>query len=374
MQKILEPLRLLIRLFRYKVWCLDGRERLTKENLSIIFVGKNRSKNFLKYLAFETPPKETDCGHIWLWNLLNLNSKKYADYPIVMIELRRPVFRILRKSYGFYIPDWLAGEFDFSTTKNQIKKNKGVKNDVRIIRKYGLTYEISKDPQTFHYYYHHMYLPYIKNKYGEAAAMMGYDKLMKNPNRSELLLIKMNDEYVAAENHLYKGNHVKVWSLGVKDGNLDLLRYGVIGALYYFRYKHLHKKGFKRIDAGLTRAFIKDGALRYKKKWGMEVINTKAGGFWLWLRKPSCGVKSFLKNNPFIFEQKGELHRAVFLKDIKELNEDRLAELNHRHRVPGTSALHLFLFDSTQKDISTFDIQGETIHISSAQNLFKSYG
>ena len=359
------------RLLRYKLWHLEGKERITQDPLSFCFAGTQRNKNFLADLAFDESPKETERGHTWLWDVIKRNGKKCTDSPMIFIELRRPLSHFLPKPEGFYLPSWLKGKFDGPTTAIQLKTSRSIKSDISKIRKYGLTYEISKKPQHFRHYYHHMYLPYIKNVYGEAAAPMGYEQMMKKMNRSELLLIKMRDEYVAAENHLYEKNRVKIWSLGVKDGNRDYLRYGVIGALYYYRYVHLGEKGFEQYDAGLTRPFIKDGVMQYKKKWGFTATKAQPGGFWMRLRVPSPGVISFLQSNPFIFVKKGKLNSAVFLQEIKGFDTDLLARTNHEYRIPGTSDFYLFLFDFAGGGPSTRDVQGGKIHIRSARSLFK---
>jgi len=134
---------------------------------------------------------------------------------------------------------------------------------------------------------------------------------------------------------------------------------------------HLGEKGFEQYDAGLTRPFIKDGVMQYKKKWGFTATKAQPGGFWMRLRVPSPGVISFLQSNPFIFVKKGKLNSAVFLREIKGFDKDQLARTNHEYRIPGTSDFYLFLFDYNGVGPSIQDIQGGKIHIRSARSLFR---
>ena len=118
-----------------------------------------------------------------------------------------------------------------------------------------------------------------------------------------------------------------VWT-GMKPG-ADFKRIpGATDALDYFSLLYAHLKGFRWLDFGPSRSDLRDGALRYKRKWGSEII---AGHFKQPLIYWTCHGRSeaaqeFLQRHAFVSKQNGAL-KALFFLDSNDRTEAQLSEV-----------------------------------------------
>ena len=64
---------------------------------------------------------------------------------------------------------------------------------------------------------------------------------------------------------------------------------------------------------GLSRAFLNDGTLRYKKKWGMKLRVFRKYTYALRMLRDTLPSRSFFQHNPFFCLSGGALYEAFFL-------------------------------------------------------------
>ena len=148
-----------------------------------------------------------------------------------------------------------------------------------------------------------MYVPHITRIHGNKSFLVPYHEIKEKAKDCELLLIKNNKEYIAGLLIRYdsKKNIPRLWQLGIKDGNLVYVKAGAMGALYYYALNHLKEKGYKKVNFYLSRAFLNDGVLQYKKKWGFQVLPLRLTRAVPWFMvKPlsnTTGTKRFFSRN-----------------------------------------------------------------------------
>jgi hypothetical protein len=100
--------------------------------------------------------------------------------------------------------------------------------------------------------------------------------------------------------------------------------------------------------AGSSKAFLNDGVLQYKRKWGMKIVGAKESLFVLDVMQSGDGVKSFLANNPFCQLSDGKLVAEVFSPEDEELSEERLLEINKLFYLSGISYLNIHRFGAAE--------------------------
>jgi hypothetical protein len=180
-----------------------------------------------------------------------------------------------------------------------------------------------------------MYRPYILKVHGNRAALMSYDAMMNAYGITELLLIKQGGNYIAGENLLYEGKSVRAWSLGVVDGETQHVKNGVIGALYYYKIGYLQGRGYRKFNAGASRPFLKDGVIRYKRKWGLSLTCPRPGGWWLRYDPAHPSAQAFISVNPFIYYREREM-RSYFSADMsRDSTHDELSGGWAKYSIPG---------------------------------------
>jgi len=58
---------------------------------------------------------------------------------------------------------------------------------------------------------------------------------------------------------------------GVRGGNREYVQAGAVAALYEFALRHAEEKGCRKVKFYRSRAFLQDGALRFKRTLSQEL-------------------------------------------------------------------------------------------------------
>ena len=156
------------------------------------------------------------------------------------------------------------------------------------------------------------------------------------------LLIKKEKVYIAGILLVIRKNSARLWSLGIKDGSIDYIKDGAMGALFYFAVRYLQERGYERMNFGSSRAFLKDGVLKYKKKWNQKIIGTSRTGFLMKPISKTAGLEGFLLNNPFVFADKNGLSGAIFVETDEPLSEKESRKIYKDYHLAGISNLFIY--------------------------------
>ena len=351
---LLSPVKViykLIGIIRPDVWIMTGNEASSGQELGIIFAGLEIDKNYIRTLAFGDSYQEHPVGRKWLWAVRKVNDRQGQDCSLLVVEAPHCSARLSAKIKYLFIPSWVNGELDISVERSSIfrSRNKSLQSDLRRIRKNNLHFEVTRNLSDLHNFYFNMYVPYTTRAHGDRSKIMtyGYVKagFKKRGLFTDLLLVKENEECIAGILFRCRKDKAKLSTLGVKDGNPDYVGHGAIGAVFSFAIQYLADKGFTRIDLGGSRAFLKDGVLRYKRKWHQRISSKKGPAFLVKVLSQTEGLRGFLLNNPFAYQDTTELRGAVFVDGDKPLAKRDFADIYKSFYVEGLSKLVVYRFD-----------------------------
>jgi hypothetical protein len=303
--------------------------------------GSKENMNLLIKLAFGSSYEEHYLGKSWGWQIGRTVREKGYQCSLMVLEAPASFRRLLRKN-SFHIPGWIFGEVDISDYSSLLK-NSSLQSDLRRIRKNSLNFEIRNEIDQLDNFYQNMYIPYISKAHANRAVLMDYDFIVREFQKCDLLLIKKENSYIAGCLISYSEHEPRLWSLGVKDANISYIHDGAIGALFCFAVRHLRERGYKKVNFGLSRPFLNDGVLRYKKKWGLKIISADRIGYMITLLSLEDATRGFLYNNPFIF-QNGDKRfiGAVFVKRDASFTEDDFKKLYKDYYFQGMSSLNIY--------------------------------
>jgi len=278
------------------------------------------------------------------------------------------------KKKCFYIPFWLQGEVDISADISSPIKSDSLQTDLRRIRKNKLHFEVTNQASQFHEFYYNMYLSFITKRHGKTAVLMRYDDMMQRlkAGTCELLLISKENKHVAGQLLVYGEKVPRLWSVGVKDGNLSYLKDGVVAATIYFSVQYLKEKGYKKMNIGASRAFLKDGVLWYKKKWDRNIVGTPKMGFLIKPLSKTTAVKGFFLNNPFIYVHENRLNGAIFAEAAQPFSKEDFQKFYKDYYLNGMSKLFIYRFgesSSRTQEIVPPEFS-DRVAICSAESLF----
>jgi hypothetical protein len=346
-QFIFLPAKSVIRfidILRQDVWLIKGKEAKGKHDLVVLFAGSEENKNFLNSLLFDSFCQENYVGKKWLWNICKTVERNSDECSLMITQLPKKLRAFFRSESSFFIPYWIVGEVNISADISFFLRNKSLASDLRRIRKNNLNFELTNELSQFNNFYYNMYIPHITKVHGNGVVLMEYDFMEREFKNCDLLLVKNEKDYIAGILLAYKKQEVRLWSLGVKDGNSDYVRDGAIGALFYFAVNYLQEKGYKTVNFGASRAFLRDGVLKYKKKWGLKIVGTFKKGFLVTPLSKTKGLKEFLLNNPFIYMDKCGFNSAVFIENPEALSKKDMEKLYKDYYLTGVSKLFIYRF------------------------------
>jgi len=326
---------------RLNLWLVTGDERVSRRPFSILYSANISNLKYLLGLTFGDSFKERYLGRAWLWNIPKMIAEIGQDCSLMIVQVRKSHFKLLRSSNWFYIPNWVVGEADIPRDPT-VTKNSSLKSDFRRIRKNSLQYEVTQNPQRFDDFYHDMYVPQITKAHGSSAFIISYEYMRAEFQNCDLLLVTKQEKHIAGILIAYEKSVPRLWSLGVRDSNPEYIKDGAVGALFYFSMAYLRDKGFKKVKFGRSRAFLRDGVLHYKRKWNQRIVGTSKNGFALKVISCSEAVKVFLHQNPFIFESRGSLHGAIFMDEEKALTPEDFEKIDKQHFHDGLSKLFIY--------------------------------
>jgi hypothetical protein len=243
--------------------------------------------------------KITKIKRIYVWEL-----KKFANsQDAVLVDMHRILTRFFDD--GFLVPEFVGQALDIGDKEIKIN-NKNLKR----VRRYS--YELSNDPEDLILFYKKMYVPYIKRRYGDSAEVESFNNIENFFKNGELILIKLNDEYVAAQLSEINGDEYRLRRNGVLDESF--VKEGALVATYYFSMLRAKEINAKTVYFGGSRPFLLDGVLRHKNVWGARIFETKDARRFIYL-------KNVLFEQPFIYIDGEELKVAIFSEDDKLIKE-----------------------------------------------------
>lgn len=332
-----------LRRLRSEVWVLTGEERNSHLPLSVcLYATTQEYKSTLQSLIFDSF-QATYLGRGWLWKAFRGLPPAAAGCSVVIAEVHERHVKWMGKSSGIVIPAWVRGHVPLPRG-HEVMKRFSIKNILRKIRQQKLESEATRDAQVFDYFYHRMYVPYAKARFGDGAFVFPWDETKAKFDRGELVMVRQRGEYIAGELIVYgEGNTAFMPLLGVLDGSWEIVAVGALAATYEFALQHLEKRGCRTVDFGKTQAFLNDGVLRFKKKFGHVIAGGSEHKYLVSVTRDTRAARAFLESNPFLFEHDGGLRGAVFVDQASPTPEVLLEVYKEQYQL-GLLEIVVFFF------------------------------
>lgn len=213
------------------VWRIEAPEARTDKPLSMLFVGEPVTRHYLSGLVYG---KYRDA---WGRTIL----PRGALVPGTRLLGRRCDLLVHESAMpapgalpggAFWIPNWVGGEIEFAEAERLKKTSGRLQADLRRLRKLPHRVHTTRAPSEIYRFYCEFYEPYIRSTFGACACLSSWEEVEARLPQSELFWIMRDGERLAGQIVLYEPERVRAWCLGVKSGARELVRAGVIAALY----------------------------------------------------------------------------------------------------------------------------------------------
>ncbi len=345
---VLEKINSIIESIKLPIFEIGGKEKHSNSYVKVIFCGNQKSFYYLGKKIFDNSYTKKKIGEISIYNHRKLNEIGASrDADIVIIKISRFFKHFFKKNNFYIMPEWVNLVLDTSKTYQEIKEgfSSGAKKDIKMIKKYGYDYELTDDEEKLKYFYYNMFLPYILKKHSEETEeyYLRYIKMMLGRSKLKLLLVRYCGKYICGGLVTINKNKAILPSMGVLHAEEKYVKSYATSALFYFHILSAIKAGVNEINYGDTRTILSDGVFQYKKKWGMKIKKSlfQSNVLALKINKKNPGVLSFLKNNPFIFEENNSFKGLILYDEDKPLTHLEIYRLYKRFYAPGIEKLEI---------------------------------
>jgi hypothetical protein len=246
------------KLFRY---CTELRFKVyeDQEERFVYITSDEPETGFIEF--FYPGAVVTRTGTIYAWSLRKFVSR----HDKVMIDMHNHLARFF--SDGIISVYGVRQTFDLSTPVSEIFKKKWIKDQRRKIQEFQP--EFSDDPADLDFFIDSLYLPYIQNRHEDANILKKIFLKRQMDKNGDLCFLKKDGRIVAGALNNRVGDTYHFVVLGLIDDKY--LGQGAIAALYYNCILRAQEKGAKYIEFGISRPFISDGLLNYKRRWGGQI-------------------------------------------------------------------------------------------------------
>ena len=347
---------------RPSVFLLQGREKWGGESLSILFVGDENGVLFLSDFLYSGEPKKESLGKVFFWRIKSRMNLGPPRGDLVFVNMDGFFSRFLPRQQFMIIPAWILFMLDlskrFPESWNLSKsKNKSLRENLREFRRQKYSYEIANDPGKFEYFYHHMYSPYITKRFEELTFLAGFYGMKRVFRKGWLLLVKKGDDYVSGILLVRRSpDTIFAYALGITEGNIEYVKKGALTAVYYFSILWAKEKGYKWMDFGDCRSFLKDGVLNYKKHWGMEIKISRRfkNIFGIKICNYCQAVQNFLEKNPFIFIDQGKLKGLILFNKNHPVTLKEVQACVKTYYIPGLDCLVIISHQGFDQEAKEF--------------------
>lgn len=236
------------------------------------------------------------------------------------------------------IPDWIDVELKVpEEIENLWRGNENLKKDIRRVRREGISLEVSQREEDFDAFYKTMYLPFIAARHGDMARPRDIDWLEGCFRRGKLLWAVQSGQRMAAVVIEIGGGVLHFWAVATRDGNAQLLKQGMLSALYLFAIEHAQLERCSSVHFGGCQALLGDGILRYKRKWGagIKVQQDNPDYYLLHWHKWNHAAETLLTDLSPIHEQDSHLEAISALAMPEAAGQRDLEQLHRYLLTPG---------------------------------------
>lgn len=328
-----------IAVLRSGVWILEGCEAASGEPLKVFYAGSEKQKAHMAALILGSSYREHSYGKRYFWSILRSIRKNRHRCNIAVIEGSRLHGLLYKYSDDVFLPIWLKTRVDIPL----VACSHSYKEDLRRIRKCGLSYAITIERDEFDAFYHNMYRPSVNASHGESTVEIGYDSMMALLQQKKCVLLHVIKNDIAIAGALVILGHVpRLWAIGILGNNPEYRKCSAYTAAYHFAAEYLAGQGYHNMHMGMSRGFLNDGILQYKNKWDQRVIGFDTSGYVLKILKPTAGTDAFLANNPYVYLDDGRLYGAVFIGGDNQYTEKDFRRLRKKYLLAGLSGLKVY--------------------------------
>ncbi len=281
---------------------------------TLLSVGHEPWIRYLSNRFFNSEPNREFLGTASFRELPDFIDRYRRNVDLTVVRVNRWSRRKLFHHQHLTVPEWVGMKLVVpKDLERLIRSGKSIKSDMTLVRRYGYQPVVVSDAGEFDLFYHSVYTPFSRARYGELAFIQSYHDLRRRLYSGGILWVQRENKRAAAILFELKSRTLDLFAAGTMNGDYALVREGALAALYYYFIKLAQELGCTTVNFKGTRPSLRDGLLRYKNKWGASLYDMTTCYYDLLVgwENPNQVVREFFNNTPLIFRENGRLSALV---------------------------------------------------------------
>jgi len=330
--------------FRIPIAMLRGPTRPDGHPGTLIVAGAEHGVGYMIRRFFKGEPERELVGRVPQWVLARTLKRLRTSADLTIARVDRLSARLLFNADYLAVPEWVGLSIVVPEDPAKlVQSSHSLKEDFRIVRRNELTPDITQAEADFEMFYHTMYVPFIRKRHGEQAVVRNIYWMRRIFDQGGLLWVRRSGQPIAGMIFQRRNQVLELAGLGTVNGEWAPVKAGAATALYFFSIKHAKELGCEIVDFGGCRPSLNDGLLRYKRKWGTQLIERCHTYYdllvhWNHLNGP---VTSFLSHTPLIFRDHGGLSAMNAIGHEEGATPTDAWKVYHSRWIPGLRRLYL---------------------------------
>jgi hypothetical protein len=316
----------------------EGTLKGSSDPACVLYIGRRRNYTYLRRMIFEDC-KVTDEQRTSLFSYRKHMERMSSSVDVLLVDIGWPYSkRINRMGAYLEIPDWINMAIDLPDTWEEVVRGfrqTTRNNDLRLIRRNAYRCEPTNDRAALEAFYDSFYVPFVNHKHAADSLVSPRRHVLKRGRQGALLQVRKGDEVVAAGVVYPEGETLFFLWMGLAPQYIDAAPEGAVSALYFFGIRYAFDRGCKVVDFTGNRAFLDDGAFRFKRKWGARVEDSfSPGSILIKPANASRNAARFCQRFPVLARREGGLE-ARFLFVDEPADDAGLARLGKDYGCEG---------------------------------------
>ena len=252
--------------WRVPVVLLRGPAQASGREVVLLCAGQR--SDFITRRFFAQEPVVQRSTHVPVWRLQRLLNEWRSTADLVVVGLDRISARLFLDLPHLAVPQWVASWMKVPEDVRAFSRShKSVQADVRRVRIKHFECQISREPQDFELFYDRFFRPYTTARHG-GMTLISPRWMMRLLFRQGLIQwVVCQGERLAGGLVTLEGKQYCKRVSGVLDARMDLMKEGVLSALYVHAAQEARRLGCTEINMGGSLPSLQDGVFRYKSKW-----------------------------------------------------------------------------------------------------------
>jgi len=319
---------------------VEGRLKGADQPFKCLFVSNSKFTEHLEARMFRDPPVVLRRRRILIPMLRRLLRKQSGTFDLCVAVVPKWYEPVFHDVYDYRCAEFVQQIIDVSGTWDELrsrfsKTRYQITN--RFVERTGLDYRVSRDPQDLDLFYHRMFVPHIRKRYGDLSDIESYEEMKKFFENGLLLFVTRDKAAVAGALCRVENGTLIFRRAGVLDGDESHVKIGAQTALYYFQIRYAMDLKLRALDTMASLGFLNDGVYLHKRGWGAAVYPYGGSQNWVYLfnARPSTSMASFFGDNPLIVHKDQGLVGVIGISGVSEASDQRIMDHVRQYRAGG---------------------------------------